>query len=175
MIHCKVLFPQWSTIGFITNTPKLLSIPLLNAAYNMPHIHRKTWIRRLYAVGSKNIEVSNVSWTKENPNHNKSSIRTSEYAVWISFQQKQNNSKQSIIYRMHKYHKKLKISSLHCLEILWKHCIKVSLECRKNQYFSNGYSNHRPSHNMQTIANSTKISKIQKWGNMVIGKYRMYI
>ena len=48
--------------------PNLLSIPLLNTAYDTVHVLRKTVLGTLNPIDIKNIEVSNILCTKENSN-----------------------------------------------------------------------------------------------------------
>ena len=45
--------------------PKLLKIPLLNTEHGTIHVLRKTIIGRLQPIETEDIEVSNVSWTKD--------------------------------------------------------------------------------------------------------------
>ena len=43
---------------------KVLCIPLLNREYDAVHIQRTTVIGTLHPIETKDIEVSNISWTK---------------------------------------------------------------------------------------------------------------
>ena len=63
----------WSTIRLLPLTvyhriynkyPKLLSIPILNTAHDAVHVSGTTMIGTLHPIEIKDIEVSNVSWTK---------------------------------------------------------------------------------------------------------------
>ena len=44
--------------------PKLLSIPICSTTYDTVHVPRTTVIGTLYPIEIKDIEVSNILWTK---------------------------------------------------------------------------------------------------------------
>ena len=96
--------------------PKLLNIPLLNRDYDTVHVPRKTMLGTLHQIDSENIEVSNALWTKENSNTANSPAKPQICHL------NQVSNKNNIIwskwyfYRVHKDHKKLKISPLHVIK-----------------------------------------------------------
>ena len=74
----------------------MLSIPLLNTAYDTVHNPRKTIIGTLHPIEIKDIEVSNIFWTKK-LQQNKSPAEFLSVLSQLSFQPEQNDLKPSVI------------------------------------------------------------------------------
>ena len=75
----------------------MLNISLINTDYDTVHIPQKTMLGTLHPIESKNTEVSNVSWTKENTNTANSAVELLSISPESSIQPGQNNLKQMIL------------------------------------------------------------------------------
>ena len=75
----------------------MLNIPLLNTDCDAAYVPRKTVIGKLQPIEIEDIEISNVSWTKEHLNTRNSLVELPGMLPASSFQPDQNNLKQLIL------------------------------------------------------------------------------
>ena len=104
---------------------------------------KKTVIGKLQPLEIENIEINIVSWTKENYKTAISSVELPNMQPESSFQLEQNGSKQLMLLQDAQIPQaKDELSSV--LERDYNTIYQNIHRCRKNQSFSNGYSNSRP-------------------------------
>ena len=65
---------------------KVLNIPLLNTEKDTIHVPRKNIIEKLQPIGIKDIEVNNVSWTKDDTDTTKCPVELLSILPESSFQ-----------------------------------------------------------------------------------------
>ena len=156
--------------------PNPLNIPLQNTEYNTNHIPRKTIIGKLQAIEIEDIEVSNISWTKDNADTANSLVELLSMLPESRVQPEHSNLKQLIILQDAQLQQEAKDKLSSLLEGNKDSIVSKSpMDVGRTNLFSKGYPYHRTSHCTQSIPNSTKVSNIHWQGNTVFRKCSLHI